>query len=485
MSTPYGEVGVERIAMSTKEVQRGSVLAQVAARKLLLTAAARVLGVSYRQAKRLYRRYKAVGRVGLRHGNVGRRSNRAWTVCEQVTVLALIRAHYSGSVSGAGARFGPTLAAEHLWAEHGHLIPVPTLRRWMLGAELWSRQRRARPVHVRRPRREAFGELIQLDGSFHDWFEGRGPRPCLMSLVDDATGTMLGRFGEAETTWGAAEVLRAWIGEYGVPQALYTDAKTVYVREATSVELATGQPARTQFGQMCARLGIQLITARSPEAKGRIERNHGTSQDRLVKQMRLQHIATIADANQFLTTTYLAAHNRRFAVPAASGLDAHTRLRPSIDLADVFCLETTRQLGNDWVVRYANQALQVTPTRAARRQAAPGRRVLVRERADGGLRIVVRDPLTTREHTLAWTPIARGAACTPPVRAPAPPPLAIAIASAAGYTRSGKPLSAKQLAVRARWTQQITVEQQQRAVFKRVNEKRQAAAPTTASVTPA
>ena len=156
-------------------------------------------------------------------------------------------------------------------------------------------------------------------------------------------------------------MLQAWIRAYGVPQALYTDAKTVYVREPTSLELATGQPARTQFGQMCARLGIELITARSPEAKGRIERNHGTSQDRLVKQMRLQHIATIADANQFLMTTYLAAHNRRFAVPAASGLDAHTRLRPTIDLADVFCLETTRQLGNDWVVRYANQALQVTP----------------------------------------------------------------------------------------------------------------------------
>jgi hypothetical protein len=399
-------------------------------------------------------------------------------------VLALIRAHYSGSVSGAGARFGPTLAAEHLWTEHGHLIPVPTLRRWMLGAELWSRQRRARPAHVRRARREAFGELVQLDGSFHDWFEGRGPRPCLLSLVDDATGTMLGRFGEEETTWGAAAVLQAWIRAYGVPQALYTDAKTVYVREATSLELATGQPARTQFGQMCARLGIQLITARSPEAKGRIERNHGTSQDRLVKQMRLQHIATIADANQFLTTTYLAAHNRRFAVPAASGLDAHTRLRPTIDLADVFCLETTRQLGNDWVVRYANQTLQVTPTRAAQRHAAPGRRVLVRERADGGLRIVIRDPLTTREHTLAWTPIARVILRPPSVVAPAPREQPVAIAPAAGYTRSGKPLSANQLAVRARWAQQVTVDQQQRAGLNAANERRHAAAQTTAVLTP-
>jgi len=468
--------------MSTKEVQRGSVLAQVVAGGLALTAAARMLGVSYRQAKRLYRRYKTLGRVGLRHGNVGRRSNRARAASEQTAVLTLIRGHYGGSVSGAGARFGPTLAAEHLWVEHGYLIPVPTLRRWMLGAELWSRQRRARPVHVRRPRRAAFGELVQLDGSFHDWFEGRGPRPCLMALVDDATGTMLGRFGAEETTWAAAAVLQAWIRAYGVPQALYTDAKTVYVREPTSLELVTGRPARTQFGQMCARLGIRLITARSPEAKGRIERNHGTSQDRLVKQMRLRRIATVADANGFLTTTYLAAHNERFAVPAASGLDAHTRLPPATDLADVFCLETTRQLGNDWVVRYANQALQVTPTRAARRHAAPGRRVLVRERADGVVRVVVCDPLTTREYTLPWTPIERGAPPRPSVAAPATP--AAPAAPAAGYTRSGKPLSAKQLALRARWTHQVTVDQQQRDGFKRANEKRHAAADAPASVTP-
>ena len=190
---------------------------------------------------------------------------------------------------------------------------------------------------------------------------------------------------------------------------------------------------------------------------------------------------TIAAANQFLTTTYLVAHNSRFAVPAASGLDAHTRLRPTIDLADVFCLETTRQLGNDWVVRYANQALQVTPTRAARRHAAPGCRVLVRERADGGLRIVVRDPLTTRESTLAWTPMARVILRPPSGVAPAPRALPVATVPAAGYTRSGKPLSAKQLAVRAHWAQQVTVDQQRRAASKAAKERRHAAAQTTAS----
>ena len=442
---------MERIAMRTKEIRRAAVFAQVRTGRTTLGVVAQHLGVSYRQAKRLYARFRARGNAGLRHGNLGRRSNRAWPVSEQRAVLALIRAHYGGPPAGRGERFGPTLAAEHLWVDHGHVVPVPTLRRWMVEDGLWSRVRRGRSPHVRRPRRAASGELVQLDGSVHDWFEGRGPRPCLMSLVDDATGTMLGRFGEEETTWAAADVLQAWMAKYGVPRALYPDAKTVYVREPTTNELATGRPARTQFGQMCARLGIELITARSPQAKGRIERNHGTSQDRLVKKMRLAGIATIAAANAFLIDTYLPSHNARFAHPAAASLDAHTP--PPMGLADIFALEDTRQLGNDWVVRYHNHALQVTPSRAAQRHAAPGRRVLVRETAAGLIRILVRDPASGREYELPWTPVS----LTPQTgryTATAPKAESVPI-EPAGYTRSGKPLSAKQMAVRARWSQQV------------------------------
>ena len=455
---------MERIAMSTKEVLRGTLLAQVATGHVTLRVAAGQLAVSYRQGKRLFRRFKASGRVGLRHGNVGRRSNRAWPAAAQAAVLGLIRAHYGGPAHGVGQRFGPTLAAEHLWLEHGYLIPVPTLRGWMLAAGLWSRQRRARPVHVRRPRRAAFGELVQLDGSFHDWFEGRGPRPCLMSLVDDATGTMLSRFGPEETTWAAVGVLQAWIAQYGVPRALYTDAKTVYTREPTSAELRTGRPARTQFGRMCARLGIEMIVANSPEAKGRIERNHGTSQDRLVKKMRLRGIATVGEANAFLTASYLPDHNGRFAVPAASGLDAHTPLPPGTALAAVFSLETPRTLSNDWVVRYHNRALQVTPTRAAQRHVAPGRQVLVRESEAGVLHLVVCDPHTEREHALAWAAI-EAAPPRPSARPRPPSPLRTTVI--AGYTRKGQPLSAKQLAVRAGWTRQYDTEQRQREGLRR------------------
>jgi hypothetical protein len=394
---------------------------------------------------------------------VGRRSNRAPPASEQAAVLALIRAHYGGTAArGAGQRFGPTLAAEHLWLEHGRLVAVPTLRRWMLAAGLWSRQRRARPPHVRRARRPAFGELLQLDGSFHDWFEGRGPRPCLMSLIDDATGTTRSCFGAEETTWAAAELLRAWVEAHGVPRALYVDAKTVYVRAATSLELAAGIPPRTQFGRMCAALGIELIVARSPEAKGRVERNHGTNQDRLVKKLRRAGIATIEAANAYLDATYLPAHNARYAVAPAVAADAHLPPPRGRALDAAFCLETVRQLGNDWVVRYHNQGLQVTPTRAAQRHAAPGRRVVVRESATGALTVVVRAPVGGAEHALPWTPVAvdrRGGPSVPPpaaVIAPAAPPAPAA--PAAGYTRAGQPLSAAQVATRARWAQQATAE---------------------------
>lgn len=462
--------------MSTKEAQRGTVLAQVAAGELPLSVAARQLAVSYRQAKRLARQYRAHGRAGLRHGNVGRRSNRAHPATEQAAVLDLIRAHYGGPAArGPGQRFGPTLVAEHLWLEHGRLVPVPTLRRWMLAAGLWSRQRRARPPHVRRARRPAFGELLQLDGSFHDWFEGRGPRPCLMALIDDATGRTLARFGAEETTWAAAGLLRTWIEQHGVPRALYVDAKTVYVRPATSLEVAAGIAPHTQFGRMCAALGIQLLVARSPEAKGRIERNHGTNQDRLVKKLRRAGIADVDAANAYLGTTYLPAHNAQFAVAPQVAADAHLPLPRGRRLDDIFCLETVRQLGRDWVVRYHNQALQVTPTRAAQRHAAPGRRVVVREQATGALTVVVRSPVGGAEYVLPWTPVAVAHAGGSVARPAPPTAVAGPVAAAAGYTRAGQPLSAAQLAVRARWAAQATAEINQRAGRRRWAEAQRAA----------
>src|SRR5262245_14662509 len=295
--------------MSTTELRRAGVLAGVAAAPLKLGSGARVMEVSDRQAKRLYRRYRAEGAKGLTHRSAGRASNRASDARTQRRVLALIREKYSG---GVDERFGPTLAAEHLASEDGITIDHETLRRWMLAAGLWSRARQRSPHRRRRARMAHFGELVQLDGSFHPWFEDRGPHSCLLTLVDDATGRSLGRFEAQETIWAAVGLLRAWIARYGIPRALYTDWKNVYVRRPNQEERETGAEPLTQFGRMCATLGIQIIPASSPQAKRRIERNHGTHQDRLVKKLQLKGIDDIAAANAFLETAYVAELNRRF-----------------------------------------------------------------------------------------------------------------------------------------------------------------------------
>jgi hypothetical protein len=191
-----------------------------------------------------------------------------------------VREKYSGALD---ERFGPTLAAEHLASEDGIRVHHDTLRRWMLAAGLWSRARKRSPHRRRRERKAHLGELVQLDGSFHPWFERRGPQSCLLTMVDDATGRSLGQFGAQETIWAAVGVLRLWIAQFGVPRALYTDWKNVYVRVPNAKERESGAPPLTQFGRMCAALGIRIIPASAPQAKGRIERHHGTHQDRLLR----------------------------------------------------------------------------------------------------------------------------------------------------------------------------------------------------------
>lgn len=380
--------------MSARELTRVEVLARVKAGALSVKSAAVLLHVGYRQAKRLVRRYRTQGAKGLRHGSAGRRSNRARPTAERDHILALIREKYSGPID---ARFGPTLAAEHLASEDGLTVHHDTLRRWMLAAGLWSRVRKRSPHRQRRERKAHFGELVQLDGSFHRWYEDRAARGCLLTLVDDATSRTLGRLGDEETIWAAADGLRRWIERYGVPHALYTDWKNVYVRTPNAEEQVTGAVPLTQFGRMCAALDIQIIAASSPQAKGRVERNHGTHQDRLVKKLRRLGIAEAVAANVFLDTTYWAEHNARFAQAPASAEDFHRRIPSRTTLDRVFQLEETRVLSNDWVVRYDTRYLQV----ARQSGQAPARStVVVREARDGAIELRYRGRL------MQWTEIA-------------------------------------------------------------------------------
>ena len=397
---------MERTAMSRKEFDRGVVFERVAGGALLLKDAAALLKMSYRQAKRMYTRFRGEGPTGLVHRSVGRASNRGRAVAERERVLELVREHYGGQPErGPEQRFGPTLVAEHLWEDHGLWVPCSTLREWMTAAGLWSRTRRSRPKSKRRERRAHFGELVQFDGSFHDWFEGRGVRAgrrsCVMNMVDDATGTTLLRFGEQETIWAAVDVLRAWIEKYGIPRALYTDWKNVYKRQPTSAEEVAGEEGHTHFGRMCAKLGIQIIAAGTPQAKGRVERSNGTQQDRLIKKMRLLGIAADEAANAYVDSSYLPHYNTRYAVVPASSVDYHLPRDPRLREVDVYCLEHVRTIAKDFVVQFGKQGLQLD--RAARGRVPAGAKVLVREARDGSLRVVHVDRRGV-ERECRWTP---------------------------------------------------------------------------------
>ena len=369
--------------MSKRELGRVEVLARIRSRQLRIVDASRLLGVSYRQAKRLWKRYREEGAAGLQHRSAGRHSNHARERKFRKKVLRLVREKYGGAV---GERFGPTLAAEHLAAEDGLKIDAETLRRWMLAEGLWSRERRRKRHRRRRERKEHFGEMVQMDGSFHRWLEERGAEGCLIDMVDDATNTTWAKLGEQETIWAVADGLRAWIERYGVPLALYVDWKNLYKRRATPKEWLRGEEPITQFGRMCAQLGIELIAASSPQAKGRVERIHGTHQDRLVKKLRRKQISSQEQANVYLERDYLPEHNGRFTRAAAQAEDYHRRAPGASELDRIFRLERERTISQDWVVRYENSFFQL-----ASRQHAPAKsKVLVCEGRHGSISIEYR-----------------------------------------------------------------------------------------------
>jgi transposase len=348
----------EHLTMSSKERERLKLFERVQRAELSVREAAAICDLSYRQARRLYKRYREQGDRGLLHRGRGRPSNRAQPAAFKATVLARYQERYPD--------FGPTLAAEKL-ALDGHVVDHETLRGWLIKAGLWQKRRKRGKHRSWRERRAHFGELVQLDGSHHKWFEKRGPKCCLMNMVDDARGTTLSLLAPEETSFAAMELLWRWIERYGIPQSLYTDKKNVYViDEKTRARAAdSGAEVWTHFGWACKQLGIEIITAHSPEAKGRVERNHGIYQDRLVKELRLAGINTIAAANELLAAGYCEQLNRKFAVAPRSPVDYH-RSAKGYDLASIFCLEEERALSADWVVRFENQFYQLQPPRQAK-----------------------------------------------------------------------------------------------------------------------
>ena len=362
------------LVMSAKERERLKIFLRVKRGELQQKEAAALCRLDYRYLRRLYQRYCRQGDRGLVHQGRGRPSNRARSVEFKATVLARYQERYPD--------FGPTLAAEKLTLD-GLVVDHETLRGWLIRAGLWQRRRKRKRHRSWRERRAHFGELVQLDGSHHQWFEKRAGKCCLMNMVDDAQGTTLSWLAEEETSFAAMKLLWLWIERYGIPQSLYTDKKNVYVVDEKTRQIAadSGLELLTQFGRACKQLGIQIITAHSPQAKGRVERKHGTYQDRLVKELRLAGINTIAAANQFLQTSYCEQLNEKFAVAPRARADYH-RSAKGYDLASIFCIEEERTLTADWIVRFENQFYQLQPLRKA--QVGKGK-VLVRRYLNGDL----------------------------------------------------------------------------------------------------
>ncbi|MFI5120198.1 MAG: ISNCY family transposase, partial [Thermoanaerobaculia bacterium] len=361
------------VGLSVKERARLVELEQVKAGRQTVVAAAERLQMSGRQAKRIWKRYRAEGAKGLVHRSRGRPSNRMLDPESKRQSLELCRSRLEG--------FGPTLAAEKL-LEVGLRVSHETLRRWLIREGLWKKKRKRGPHRRWRPPKEHFGELVQMDGSFHDWLE-TGDKPCLIDLVDDATAKMGGEFFEQETTEGAMRVLWRWVELYGIPRALYTDHKNLYVadREPTVQEQLAGRPALTAFGKACHKLSIQIIPAASPQAKGRIERRHGVLQDRLVKELRLRGIKDLESANGFLSSEFLESVNEKFGHGASSRVDYHRPVPKGLRLQDVFVFEDKRTVQNDWTVAWEGCWFQITGPKAQ----MPRRRekIVVRRRLDG------------------------------------------------------------------------------------------------------
>ena len=333
--------------MNVKEAGRLAVVRQVLDGQIRQAQAAQKLGLSVRQLKRLCRQVREQGDTGLICKRRGQRSNRKIDDAVRQEVLELVRQSYSD--------FGPELAREHLAAQHGFPHSTETLRGWMIQAGLWrAKKRREARVHSPRERRACLGELVQIDGSHHDWFEARAPKCCLIAFIDDATARVLGaRFEATETTQGYLSVLERYVVEHGAPLALYSDRHSIFTKHDDE------DPKPTQFERALLQLDIESICARSPQAKGRVERLFQTLQDRMCKAMRLAGISSMEQANAWLAD-YLGKHNARFAVPARQAVDMHRRWQGSAhDLACICALHHQRQLSAQGSCRFEGAILQI------------------------------------------------------------------------------------------------------------------------------
>ncbi len=396
--------------MNRNERDRLTIMAWVKQRVLTLVAAAGLLGLGYRQAKRVWQRYRTQGDAGLVHRSRGRPSPQRTAPEVRERVLRRCAERYPD--------FGPTLAAEYL-AQEGLKVDHETLRRWQLAAGVRTVRRRRQQHRQWRERKACFGAMVQLDGSHHDWFEGRRAKGVLMVMVDDATNRVWARFFEAETTQASYDVFEGWVRRQGLPRSVYVDRDSIYRCEGLGsvADQLAGKAPQTQFGRAMDALGVQLILAHSPQAKGRVERMNGVLQDRLVKALRLAGIDDLESANRFLAEEFLSAFNRQFNVVAASPADVHGVVPGHLD--EVLSWEAERVVQRDWTVAHEGRWYQVDRRHEALSLA--GRKVIVRILRDGRVQLVHRGA-KLRWRALPARPVRQHPEPVPAVRREVKPP---------------------------------------------------------------
>lgn len=381
--------GRDIITMSQKELKRLHVIHKVVEGSLSQARAAELISLSERQIRRIVKRIGVEGAKGIQHRLRGKESNRKTPKKVVERVRHLYQEKYQG--------FGPTLLSEKLSEQEGIEVSKESVRTWLIESGQWQKRRKSRTHRHWRERKSHCGEMLQLDGSHHDWFEGRRGKCVLMAYIDDATSRVYCRFYEYEGTIPAMDSFKRYIGKYGIPMSIYTDKHTTYKSpaEPSIEEEINGTTPLSEFGRALTELQVKIIHAHSPQAKGRIERLFKTLQDRLVKEMTIRGINTIEEANKYLDT-YLSVHNRRFAVKPKEQENLHRKVPQGLNLDTILCIRTVRPLRNDFTIVHNRKLYQIECTTKMKE-------VAVQERVDGRM-IMTADGVTLQFREITERP---------------------------------------------------------------------------------
>jgi len=366
--------GKDIITVSQKEMKKVHVVEGLIRKHYGQKEASEQLGLGTRQVRRLIKRYLEEGEQGMAHKLRGQESNRAYDRGFRENIIKIYEERYND--------FGPVFASEKLEEVEGIRVNGETLRLWLLkeeGIRVWQRKKRRH--RKKRERKMFIGIMVQMDGSHHDWLEGRGPKLVLIGYIDDATGKVYARFYKYEGTIPALDSFKRYIRKNGLPQVVYFDRHTTYksTRKSSIEDELLNREALSQFGRALKELGVDFIHARSPQAKGRVERMFRTFQDRLVKEMRLVGIKTLEEANDFLDR-YLPKFNKRFNVKPLEKGDMHRKIPKGMDIDSILCIKTERALRNDYTVMHNRKFYQILDKTRAKK-------VLIEERLNGKLYI--------------------------------------------------------------------------------------------------